>query len=494
MSGKVRLEVTDGPMKGKSFAFDEHDTFLFGRRSDCHVCLPDDKSVSRHHFILEANPPDARISDLGSMNGTYVNDVKHGGREDGETPEEGARRQYPAVDLKDGDHIRVGETVLAVQLEAAAVCSHCNVVISDQDRPKCAFVGGTFLCPVCKEKVAAQNQTPRAAKPVRCQMCGKTVAAEIGMVRRGDYLCEACREEAKSDPAAILMALLDQLGAQDATGNVPSIKGYEIEKKLGTGGFGAVYLGRRKEDNQLVAIKVMLARVAVDERARRQLLKEIELTRLLRHDHIVSLLGHGSAGGAFYFIMDYCDGGSIGDLMKRSGGKLPMEDAGPLMLEAMDGLLFIHANGVVHRDLKPANILLSTVEGKLAAKISDLGLAKNFEQAGLSGMTITGAVAGTARFMPREQVVNFKYVKEQTDIWGIGATFYNMLTGAYPRDFPPGRDQMEIVLQEDVVPIRKRDSRLPKKLAEVIDRAITDKIGDRYQTAAEMRKALAAVF
>jgi serine/threonine protein kinase len=90
-------------------------------------------------------------------------------------------------------------------------------------------------------------------------------------------------------------------------------------------------------------------------------------------------------------------------------------------------------------------------------------------------------------------VVNFKYVKEPTDVWGIGATFYNMLTGAFPRDFPHGRDQMEVVLQEDIVPICKRDSRLPKKLAEVIDRAIADKIEDRYQTAAEMRKALAAV-
>jgi serine/threonine-protein kinase len=493
MSGKVKLEVTDGPMKGRSFAFYEHDTFLFGRMSDCHACLPEDKSVSRHHFILEANPPDARISDLGSMNGTHVNDVRHGGRKDGETPEEGARRQYPAVDLKNGDHIRVGETVLAVQLEAAAICSQCNVAISDQDRPKCAFVAGAFICPACNEKIVTRKQKPIAPEPVTCQKCGKDVTAEIGKARRGDYLCQACREEAKADPAAMLMALFDRLGAQDGAGKVPEISGYEIEKKLGAGGFGAVYLGRRKKDNQFVAIKVMLSRVAVDERARRQLLKEIELTRPLRHNHIVTLLSHGSAGGAFYFIMDYCEGGSISDLMKRCGGKLPVDDAGPLMLEAMDGLIYIHANGIVHRDLKPANILLSTTQGKLAAKISDLGLAKNFEKAGLSGMTITGAVAGTARFMPREQVVNFKYVKEPTDVWGIGATFYNMLTGKFPRDFPQGRDQMEIVLQEDVVPISKRDSRLPKKLADVIDRAIADKIDDRYQTAAEMRKALAAV-
>ena len=70
MSGKVILKVTQGKLQGKDFAFDEHDTFIFGRMGDCHACLADDNLVSRHHFILEANPPDARLRDLGSRNGT----------------------------------------------------------------------------------------------------------------------------------------------------------------------------------------------------------------------------------------------------------------------------------------------------------------------------------------------------------------------------------------------------------------------------------------
>lgn len=93
MPAKVMLEVTSGPIKGKVFSFEDHDTFLFGRTADCHIGLPKDGCVSRHHFILEVNPPDARIRDLGSLNGTVVNDVKYGGRAPDESPQDVAGRE-----------------------------------------------------------------------------------------------------------------------------------------------------------------------------------------------------------------------------------------------------------------------------------------------------------------------------------------------------------------------------------------------------------------
>ena len=134
MSGKVDLQIVDGPMRGKTFSFEEHDTFLFGRMSDCHACLPHDPMVSRHHFIMEVNPPDARIRDLGSLNGTYINDIKCGGREPRETPQEGALRHCPEVDLKDGDKIKVGETVLAINIQVSVACCECNGIIAEKDR------------------------------------------------------------------------------------------------------------------------------------------------------------------------------------------------------------------------------------------------------------------------------------------------------------------------------------------------------------------------
>ena len=493
MSGEVKLEIVQGPMQGKTFVFDEHDTFLFGRMDDCHACLPDDPMVSRHHFIMEANPPDARIRDLGSLNGTYVNDMQHGGRERGETPDEGAKRQYPEVDLKDSDRIKVGATVLAVRLEAPGVCCECGCAIADKDRQQCAWIGGTFICKKCKAKLIASGQKAKAPDPVRCQKCGKDVSGEVGGARRGDYLCESCRLKAKADPAAVLMEILRRAGMVPGGEQAPKIAGYEIEKRLGVGGFGAVYLARRKKDNERVAVKVMLSRVAVDERSRQQFMREIELTKGLRHKHIVSLFDHGSAGSAFYFMLEFCNGGSVVDLMLARGGKLALSEAGPIMVQALDGLAFAHKKEIVHRDLKPANILLAGTKSQRIAKVSDLGLAKNFQKAGFSGMTVTGSYAGTPAFMPREQVTNFKRVQPPTDVWSMGATLYNMLTGQIPRNFRRGQDEMEVILHGSIVPIRERDSSIPKRVAEVIDRALVNKVSDRYQSAVKMRKALEKV-
>src|SRR5438132_134519 len=116
MPNQVNLNVVAGPMKGLQFSFLEHDTFIFGRDVNCHACLPDDEQVSRHHFLIETQPPNARICDLGSMNGTYVNNVKHGGRRQNESPEEARRRGYPHVTLNDGDRIRAGQSVIEVAI------------------------------------------------------------------------------------------------------------------------------------------------------------------------------------------------------------------------------------------------------------------------------------------------------------------------------------------------------------------------------------------
>ena len=272
---------------------------------------------------------------------------------------------------------------------------------------------------------------------------------------------------------------------------MPKVAGYEIEKRLGAGGFGAVYLARQKGNGARVAIKVLFSKVAVSEDAREQFLREINLMKELRHHHIVALLDHGSAGSAFYFVMELCEGGSVGDLMARNGGKLPLAQASPIMMQALDGLAHAHRNGFVHRDLKPQNILLHGSTEGWTAKIADFGLAKSFQQAGFSGMTMTGHYGGTPYFMPREQVIHFKHVKPTSDIWSMGATLYNMLTSQTPHDFPRGRDPIEIILRGGVVPIRRRDRSIPKKVAEVIDRALLNSPSDRYQDAAELREALA---
>lgn len=450
MSGKVALTITAGAMQGKEFVFDRHDTLLVGRMDDCQVYLPDDKQISRHHCILEVNPPNVCVRDLGSLHGTYINKQKYGGREKYETPEEGAKYQHPTITLHDGDEIKLGKT-------------HIHVAIA----------------------VEKGN-----GEPVHCQRCGKDVMQELGSVQQGDYLCEDCRQK-ELEAGDLLLDLLrkavieQQAQQQNATAEL-RIPDYEVERRLGRGGMGDVYLVRNLKDNSKAALKVMIAKIAVQSDARERFLREIQITTALNHQNIVRLIDSGAVGSLFYFLLEYCDGGSLDKAIEKHGGHLPLATAVPIMLQTLEGLGYIHAQGIVHRDLKPQNILLN---GKIA-KVADMGLAKHFDQAGFSGMTVTGTIIGSFAFMPREQVVDFKHFEPTSDVWAIAATFYNMLTGRYPRDVRKGQDPIEMILHNDIVPLRKRDSRIPVALADVIDRALANNVKDRYQTTYEFQNAL----
>jgi pSer/pThr/pTyr-binding forkhead associated (FHA) protein len=423
MPASVQLHITEGIAKGKVFTFAAHDTFFLGRHPDCQMYLPEDSFVSRHHFILEVCPPQACVRDLGSRNGTYVNGRKVGGRKEGETPEEGALRAYPEVTLKHGDRIQVGDTALEVAVKQAA---------------------------------------PAAAVPAAPPVPSFD---ELNPQQLADLLLKAAKK-----------------------GKAPrlAIPGYEIEKELGRGGFGVVFRARRLSDSVPVAIKVLLPRVAVRPAEMEKFLREMTITAQLRHPNIVKLYDQGHCEGIPYFIMEYCEGGSLWDFIRQHGGKVPLETARPIMLAALEGLAHAHQQGIVHRDLKPQNILLDCS----VARISDFGLAKNFQQAGFSGLSITGNYAGTPLFMPREQLINFKHLKPASDVWSIAATFYFMLTGAFPYPFTKDRDPIDVILNEPIVPLEARDKKLPRNISQGLNQSLSLRLTDRPQTAGAMVQLL----
>lgn len=492
MPGKVILEVIAGPLKGQSYTFEEHDTFIFGRDHDCHARLSEnDVTASRHHFFIEVNPPEARIQDLGSRNGTRINGVRYGGRPDFMAPEEARLLSFPAVDVKDGDQIEVGITVFTVGVEVPAVCRECENIIPDDKKNDCQWEKGLFVCSHCREKVEREGFSTKPEVPIQCNRCGKDVSAEVAYGRIGDYTCKACQAAVETIPAELLDVIVERPRAQEGIVS-GCLDNYALGEKLGEGGMGAVYRATRNHDGVTVAVKMMLAKVAVDEHMRQMFEREIAVTDSLRHPNIVELLEHGSVENVFCFVMEYLAGGSVWDLMREGRGTLSLDEAGPIILQTLDGLSYAHAQGFVHRDLKPQNILLTSQRGGMA-KISDFGLAKSFEMAGLSGMTISGEVAGTVFFMPREQIINYKYCKPVSDVWSVGATFYNMLTGKTPRDYPPGQSPQEVVLHGEIVPIRRRAPTIPRNIAEVIDQAVAKRTEDRYQSAAEFHEALIKV-
>jgi serine/threonine protein kinase len=146
--------------------------------------------------------------------------------------------------------------------------------------------------------------------------------------------------------------------------------------------------------------------------------------------------------------------------------------------------------GLVHRDIKPDNIFLARSREKFIAKLGDYGLAKAFDLAGMSGLTATGASGGTPTFMPRQQLIEYKYAQPDVDVWAVAASLYFMLTLQPPRQFGPGRDAWQVVLDTDAVPIRERNPEIPARLAKVIDAALIDNPEIRFKTAAELSAAL----
>jgi serine/threonine-protein kinase len=272
-----------------------------------------------------------------------------------------------------------------------------------------------------------------------------------------------------------------------------------VVTKLGQGGMGEVHLVRRERNHDQFALKTIVAAERAEPGARALFRREMMNARALVHRNVVRTFDAGEMEDIPWLLMEFCDGGNLHHLVETEGPVRPERALG-LILGVLAGLEYAHrveltgpegmVVGLVHRDLKPQNVFLA--DSSRTAKIGDFGLAKAFDLAGLSGLTRTGTVAGTPAFMPRQQVLNFKYSRPDVDVWATAATLYYLLTGVPPRDIPPGRDPWAAVWKSDSVPILKRGSAIPPRLAEAIDAALVDDPEIPFKSAAELRAALEA--
>jgi hypothetical protein len=515
MAAGVALIVRRGEIKGRPGPFTQPVRYLVGRGTDCDAKVPDEPDyqiVSRHHCRFDINPPQIHIRDLGSLNGTYVNGVSIGQRSPNQTPEQAFdERLSPALELNDGDEIRFGCVEVMVRILEELKCSACGNEIPEGEIEKADIGEDKVLCLSCRRRfeetititgqVSARTSTNTSiAKKGFCPQCGQRLSLEERSERDDEFLCKSCATEPEN-VVKTLMAF-----ATGGNKKLAALQDYRIVKSLGQGSAGAAFLMKNEKTEQLLALKILLPEVALNERARMLFLREVENARLLDHKNVVKVFDSGSYQNIFFYTMEYCDGASVFDLKTRQGGVLPLHMATDIVLQILDGLEYIHnvevpsvkladggigkGKGLVHRDLKPGNIFLAgSVENRIA-KIADVGVGKAFDTAGLSGHTVTGNVAGTPVFMPRQQIINFKYAKPDVDVWALAATFYNLLTGFYPRDFPKGEDLWLVVLKTKPVPIRQRKSSIPEKLAGVIDKALIDDPEIAFQSAAELKQAI----
>jgi serine/threonine protein kinase len=222
---------------------------------------------------------------------------------------------------------------------------------------------------------------------------------------------------------------------------VERIRDYTILSKLGEGGMGDVYLAEDTMLDRRVAIKVLNPILTQDTQFVERFRQEAKVQSSLIHPRIVSLYHFFNEGGTYCMVMEYAEGETLKSLIERMG-PIPEGRALKIFGQMLDAVGYAHSKGIVHRDIKPSNIML---DGGDNVKVMDFGIAKIM---GDRGMTKTGTKMGTLYYMSPEQVRAAKDIDHRTDIYSLGVTLFEMLTGRLP--FNTGTDSEFEIMREIV--------------------------------------------
>ena len=430
------------------FVLDRPDTFVVGRSRFVHCSMPEDSALSRDHFMIEAAPPICQIRDLGSTNGTYLND-----------------KRIERARVSSGDQITAGQSVFRVRFESNV---DTGLGVTPPNPTDAVPTGPTV----------SSESLPR----IVCSGCGQIAPANLSYLSVTDsgtgtdlldsihWLCDHCRDEAAMTPQP-----------------VPH---FTMLRELGRGSRGVVYLAQSNEDQRKVALKLIAPETAAARSAIDRFLREMAVVSQLKHPNIVEFYEQGTTKGRFWFAMEYVDGPSLEVLARQQPGTYPIHQACRMAYQVLKGLEHAHALGFVHRDIKPENILIGKGPQGLAAKISDFGLAKSFRSLGLSGLTFSGEMRGTIPFMPPEQVLDFKKVLPAGDLYATAATLYYLITSQFIYDQTEGTDPIRLLLEEPPVPIETRRPDVPRALSEVLQRGLARDPTARYPDARSLRHAI----
>ncbi len=270
---------------------------------------------------------------------------------------------------------------------------------------------------------------------------------------------------------------------------------YEIRKKLGAGGMGSVYLANDIELRRPVALKVLrLERLGKDEDGRRRLLHEAQAASQLNHPNILTVYQIGTEAGVDFIAMEYVAGRPLHAQIPPGG--LGVRESLEIATQVADALAAAHEAGIVHRDLTPGNIMI-TDRGRV--KVVDFGLAQRStvpgdrpgeaETAETESLTERGKLVGTSAYMAPEQIVGGK-VDGRTDLWALGCVMYRMLTGRNAFHEDTGVHTLAAVLTKEPMRPTEIAPALPAGLERVINRCLSKKVEDRWQSAADLRFVL----
>lgn len=259
---------------------------------------------------------------------------------------------------------------------------------------------------------------------------------------------------------------------------------YAIERRLGQGGMGAVYLATQALVERKVVVKVMRSDTDADEVVRGRFLREARAASRVTHPNVITIYDFGYTDeGMAYLVMELVDGPSLADIMEADE-RLPWRRAASVVAQAARALEAAHRAGIVHRDIKPGNVMLTTNDdGTELVKVLDFGVAR-VQDSGDARLTRTGAVMGTPAYMAPEQVAG-REVGPQADIYALAAMLFDLVTGQLPFD---GKNVTDVLLKHlSAQPPTMRsvatDIDVPEALEALVARCMAKAPGDRPQSA-----------
>ena len=266
------------------------------------------------------------------------------------------------------------------------------------------------------------------------------------------------------------------------------IPGYKILGKLGAGAMAIVYKAKQLSLNRMVAIKVLPKRFTENPEYVERFYKEGQAAAKLNHNNIVQAFDVGEAGGYHYFVMEYVEGKTLYDDLAE-GKVFPEDESIDIIIQVANALGHAHACGLIHRDVKPKNIMTNAAG---TVKLADMGLAR--ETADIeTAQTEAGKAYGTPYYIAPEQIRGEVDIDGRADIYGLGATFYHMVTGKVPFMADDPSDVMRKHLRERLVPPDHINTSLSTGVSEVIEIMMAKRRDDRYDNIEELLADLDAI-
>lgn len=486
---------------------EDNQTIVLGRGTDTH-CRIHDPSISRRHCQITNCAQGLLIADLGSSNGTFVNGqpISHW------------------VALNNGDQIVLGQNQIEI-LGATPNVPQQSFVQGGQYsqagnfmQSQAGHIGQNMHNPM-QGSMAGMNMhgsmgagnMQQMGNPQMGSMAGMNMHGSMGagnMQQMGHQMGSmAGNMNAMAGSMAGHMGSMGSMGSMAGMtgtqmGGMPPmqqqqldfdphmVEGYVIESKLGQGAFGAVFRAVQQQSNQVVALKTVRPQLVQNEKDIARFFREAKAGAALVHPNIIRIYDAGESRGCYYIAMEYVEGRECGKLIEQYG-RIGIGYSLRVGIQIANALQHAFEQSIVHRDIKPENILV-TSQGQ--AKLVDFGLAKNFQQAGVSGLTAPGEGMGTLAYMPPEQLDNALMADQRSDIYSLGATIYHMISGNRPFNEKTTRKFIMKILNKMPTPLSELNPSVPQHLEEILEKAMAKDPTDRYQEPQEFETELREIF